>query len=132
MSRAEKTVLIVDDEPFIRQSFTDYFEDRLWTAMSAPSGEDALIILDKESPMCAIVDIRMGRMDGNAFILEAYKKKPHMAFAICTGSPEYDIPKDVRKLPYVSEHVFNKPVMDIGKLETELLRLINRIEKERT
>lgn len=131
MYKASKTVLIVDDEPFIRQSFIDYFEDRLWSPMAAQSGEEALIVLDRETPQCAIVDIRLGNMDGNDFIREAYKKRPQMAFVVCTGSPEYGIPEDVRKLPYVSEHIFTKPVTDIGKLEAELLHLITRIEKER-
>ena len=132
MYKASKTVLIVDDELFIRQSFIDYFEDRLWFPMAAQSGEEALTILDKESPRCAIVDIRLGNMDGNDFIREAYKKRPQMAFVICTGSPEYDIPEDIRKIPCVSEYIFTKPVTDIGRLEAELLQLITRIEKERT
>jgi DNA-binding NtrC family response regulator len=130
MSSMRKTVLIVDDEVYIRQSFFDYFEDRLWLPVVAQSGEEALSILDKESPHCAIVDIRMGNMDGNAFIREAHRKRPQMAFVICTGSPEYKIPDDVRKLPGVSECVFTKPVMDITALEAELLYLIAELKKK--
>ncbi len=42
MNEPIKTVLIVDDETFIRQSFVDYFEDHLWETIEATSGEHAL------------------------------------------------------------------------------------------
>lgn len=131
MKELTKTVLIVDDEIIIRQSFMDYFEDRLWRVLEADSGEQALEIMEKESPQAAIVDIRLGGMDGNAFIRDAYRKKPKTAFVICTGSPEYDLPADLQKLPGVSGHVFRKPVTDMAKLEGDLLRLLINSEKRR-
>ncbi len=131
MNEPIKTVLIVDDETFIRQSFSDYFEDHLWQTLQAESGEQAMEILEKESPEGAVVDIRLGGMDGDDFIRKAYKKKPKMAFVICTGSPEYDVPADLLKLPCVSNHLFRKPVTDMTELEMELLLLIAGINKEK-
>ncbi len=128
MTESMKTILIVDDETFIRQSFADYFEDHLWRPLQAESGERALEILEKESPGGAIVDIRMGGMDGNAFIREAHEKNPTMVFVICTGSPEYDVPVDLRKRARVSSHLFRKPVADMGELEKEIRRLISDAE----
>ncbi|MCF8128160.1 MAG: hypothetical protein K9N10_06575 [Deltaproteobacteria bacterium] len=87
-------------------------------------------ILEKESPHGVIVDIRMGGMDGNTFIREAVLKKPKTAFVICTGSPEYDIPADLLKLPGVSNHIFKKPVTHMAGLEEDLLRLIADLEVE--
>lgn len=125
MRKSTKTVLIVDDEINIRQSFADYFEDKLWHTLQAESGEQALAMLEKESPDCAIVDIRMGGMDGDTFIREASGKWPKMAFVVCTGSPEYvDIPADLRKLTSVSHHVFRKPMTNMAELEEEFLQLI--------
>ena len=131
MNESIKTVLIVDDEAFIRQSFFDYFEDRLWRPLQAESGEKALEIMEKESPHGAIVDIRMRGMDGNAFIRKALLKRPETAFIICTGSPEYDIPADLLNLTGVSGHIFKKPVTDLAGLEEELLRLITEIVAKR-
>jgi DNA-binding NtrC family response regulator len=124
MAETNRTILIVDDEASVRQSFYDYFEDRLWRPLQAESGERALEILEQESPCCVIVDIRMGGMDGNTFIREAVLKKPETAFVICTGSPEYDIPADLLKLPGVSNHIFKKPVTQMKKLEDAFLRPI--------
>ena len=124
MSKFPQSVLIVDDEESIRQSFVDYFEDRLWRTLQGESGEQALELLGTESPDGAIVDIRLGGMDGNAFIRAAHGKKPNMVFVICTGSPLYIVPDDLLSLPSVSKHLFKKPVSDITEMETELLRLI--------
>jgi len=131
LSESIKTVLIVDDEVFIRQSLVDYFEDHLWRPLQAESGELALELLEEESPDGAVVDIRLRGMDGNAFICEAHRKKPKMAFVIYTGSPEYDVPADLLKLPGVSGHVFRKPVTDMAELEKDLLRLITNIEAKK-
>ena len=130
MEETNKTILIVDDEAAVRQSFYDYFEDRLWRPRQAESGEQALEILERESPRGVIVDIRMGGMDGNAFIREAIIKRPKAAFVICTGSPEYDIPADLLTFPGVSEQIFKKPVTDMARLEEDLLRLIADGEEE--
>ncbi len=125
MHQLVKTVLFVDDETYIRQSFADYFEDKQWLTLQADSGERGLEILEKEVPQCAVVDIRMGGIDGNAFIRAALKKMPHLVFVICTGSPEYDIPEDLSKHPNVSEHLFRKPVTDMLRLEAVIIKLLN-------
>lgn len=130
MSESRKSVLIVDDEASIRQSFTDYFEDRLWRTSWAESGEQALEILEKESPDATIVDIRLGGMDGDTFIREACRNNFKMVFVICTGSPEYIIPADLQKMNGVSHHLFRKPVTDMDEIEKELLRSIQNIDMD--
>jgi DNA-binding response OmpR family regulator len=126
-----KTILILDDEKAVRESFADYFEDHHWRSLQAKSGEQALALLEKESPDGAIVDIRLGGMDGNAFIREAHVTNPKLVFVISTGSPEYEVPTDLLKLPCVSKHVFKKPVTDIAELEMDILRLIKNMEAKR-
>ena len=124
MSKSMKTILFVDDEVNIRQSFADYFEDNNWQTLQAESGEDALEILKDVSPDAAVVDIRMGGMDGDLFIRKALKEQAKTGFVICTGSPEYRIPADLIKSPYVSGFLFRKPVTNMDTLEKELLRII--------
>lgn len=123
MDDATKTILIVDDEVYIRQSLADFFEDRLWQTLPTESGEQALEVLERESAQAAIVDIRMGGMNGDQFIRRASEKYPDMAFVICTGSPEYYLPRDLQELPCVSNRVFRKPVANLAELEAELMSL---------
>jgi two-component system, OmpR family, response regulator len=109
----------------------DFFEDRLWRPLGAESGEQALGLLEEESPHGAIVDIRLGEMNGNDFISAAYQRKPGTAFVICTGSPEYTLPADLKHLPGISSRVFRKPVTDMATVENDLLRLIKKIEAKK-
>ena len=117
MEQIKKSILIVDDETYIRQSFIDYFEDRHWLVFDTESGESALELLKTQACSAAIVDIRMTGMDGEGFIRSASEKYPDMVFAICTGSPEYQTSEDILRLPNVANQVFGKPVIDMDKLE---------------
>lgn len=119
-----KTILVLDDEAAVRQSFVDYFEDLLWNPLQAESAEEALEILQTEQPEAAIVDVRLPGMDGNDFIRQASEKHPALKFLICTGSPEYHIPEDIKKIKNVSNCLFKKPVSDLVELEKEVNRMI--------
>lgn len=123
-STTKKKVLILDDEVSIRQSLADYFEDNLWHTLEAESCEEAKLLLEKESPDCAIVDIRLQDRGGDIFIRDICKQKKEIAFVICTGSPIYNVPDDLQTIPYVSKRVFRKPIFDMAELEKELLDLI--------
>ncbi len=122
-----KTILILDDEQAIRQSFTDCFEDRLWRPVQAESAEEALTLLEKEQPMAGIIDVRLPGMDGNEFIREVCRRNISMAFIICTGSPEYVVPPDLLILPFVSNRLFRKPITDMAELEKEILQIMKKI-----
>lgn len=117
MEQIKNSILIVDDELYIRQSFIDFFEDRDWLVFDAESGENALELLKTQISSAAIVDIRMTGMDGETFIRNASKKYPDMIFVICTGSPEYEPAEDIRQCPNVAAQVFGKPVTNIDTLE---------------
>lgn len=127
MSESVKTILFVDDEVYIRQSFADYFEDNNWNTIQAESGEKALELLEHVAPDGAVVDIRMGGMDGDVFIRKILEKKSGIGFVICTGSPEYNIPEDLLVQPAVSNSLFRKPVTDMEELEKELLQVIENL-----
>ena len=124
MDKKRKTILIVDDEPSIRQSFADYFEDHQWQTFIAENGEHALKILENESPQAAIIDIRLKGINGHTLIQKIYNFNPNMVFIICTGSPEYEYPENLDAFKSVSAHIFRKPVVNMAEMEQELLRLM--------
>lgn len=128
MEQIKKSILIVDDEIYIRQSFIDYFEDRDWLVFDADSGEAALERLKIQTCSAAIVDIRMTGMNGETFIKKASKKYPDMIFIICTGSPEYETSEDIRRLPNAADQVFRKPVTYIEKLENTIKEMLGSVD----
>ena len=125
-----KTILILDDEQAVRQSFSDYFEDHLWHPIQAESAEDALLLLQSDQPEAAIIDVRLPGMDGTEFIREVCKRHLTFACVICTGSPEFEMPDDLFDLKFVSNRVFKKPVSDLDELENEVSRILELISDE--
>lgn len=130
MTPEQRTVLVLDDEKVVRESLVDYFEDSGWRALPATSAEAALEILGRERVDGALVDMRLPGMSGDAFIREAHRLWPGMAFVVVTGSPELCPSGGSRELaeglPGTSGKIFEKPIEDLGELEAELARQIDQ------
>lgn len=128
MTAEQRTVLVLDDEKVVRESLVDYFEDSGWRVLPAVSAELGLEILGRERVDGALVDMRLPGMSGDAFIREAHRLRPGMAFVVVTGSPELCPSGGSRELaeglPGTSGRIFEKPIQDLEELETELWRQI--------
>lgn len=76
-----KTILVVDDEPDLREILKDEFEYSGALVLEASNGKSALEIVQKNEVDCIVSDIRMPGGDG-IFLLKAVKslnpKKPSM------------------------------------------------------
>ncbi|WP_448514525.1 response regulator transcription factor [Parathermosynechococcus lividus] len=71
------TLLLVDDEPGLREAVTAYLEDSGFEVTAVPSGEAALDYLQHHVPDLIITDVMMPQMDGYAF-LEQVRQQPHL------------------------------------------------------
>ena len=59
-------LLVVDDEPDIRDSLAEFFEDEGFVVDRAANGREALTFMQSEElPRVVILDLRMPVMDGN-------------------------------------------------------------------
>ena len=72
-----RAVLVVDDDEAIRGIIVDALRLEGREVMTAADGEDALVLLTSAgtSPAVILLDTRMPRMDGPAF-LRAYRQLP--------------------------------------------------------
>lgn len=123
-----QTILILDDEKAVRESFSDYFEDRLWQIIQAESAEKALKQLEDNCVDAAVVDVRLPGMDGNEFIKKACLLKQKITFAVCSGSPEYTIPPDLLSFPCVCNRLFKKPVNNFAQMEEDILTVMDQLK----
>ncbi len=115
-----KKILIIDDEPILRECFIDFFnEDEIWQPLQAKNGLEALKIVENESPDFVIIDLHMAEMDGVSFIHKVNKKNKKMVCFISTGSLEYEIPEELKKYTCLSSHILRKPI-DFSELENFL------------
>ncbi len=60
----QRTVLVVDDEPAIRDLIVAVLEEEGYRALGAGSGRRALELLPVEQPDLVLMDIMMPEMDG--------------------------------------------------------------------
>lgn len=62
---ARGSVLIVEDDPALRELYADVLRDEGWLVQQAGDGLEALDLLAAGTPPCVVVlDLRMPRMDG--------------------------------------------------------------------
>jgi signal transduction histidine kinase len=79
-------VLLVDDEPTIRDVLAAHLEDSGYDVAAAANGYDALAVLDAgRVPDILITDLSMPGMDGLAVIRSARERRPGLPAILLTG-----------------------------------------------
>ena len=59
-----KKILVVDDESDVVAYLTTFFQDQGYSTVSAPDGEAALAVLERERPDLVILDLIMPETSG--------------------------------------------------------------------
>jgi len=118
-------VLVVDDEPSIRNSLVEFLEDCQFDVTAADSAESALDAIERTTIDVALVDIRLPKLDGDSFIVKAHEQFPDMRFLIHTGSVEYKLSEELKRFGVTHEHVFLKPQMDLAVFEKAICELMS-------
>ena len=60
----EPTLLIVEDEPHLRELYRSEFSEDGFQVLMASNGEEAIAVLEKTLPDVIVLDIQMPEMDG--------------------------------------------------------------------
>ncbi len=97
MERAEdKTILVVDDEPNIREYLRMVLEDAGFKVVVAGDGEEALEIIKKTKPDFISLDLIMPRKSGHKLLYELNKDKElsRIPVLIVTAHAKDDLGKE--------------------------------------
>jgi CheY-like chemotaxis protein len=78
-------VLIVEDEPTIRETATQMLENVGYEVLAARDGLDGLHALSKSLPDVIISDLNMPRMSGCEFLAVVRQRFPHIATIAMSG-----------------------------------------------
>src|SRR5579885_1306 len=83
----ERPILVVDDDPGIRQTIADLLAEEGYLVTSAADGIDALDKLGAALPALILLDIAMPRMDGYAFSEELERRglRPSIPVLVLTA-----------------------------------------------
>ena len=103
------SVLLVDDDPSIRNLLSMELEEAGFEARLAEDGIDGLMKLRDELPNVIISDLQMPRMSGIEFISVLRQRFPSIPVIVLTGSIQRELPEEVRPDRWFRESVQQVP-----------------------
>jgi len=91
--RGTGTVLIVDDEPVVREVAQGMLERAGLKVMTAEDGREALVVFGDHSDEidCVILDLTMPHLDGEETFRELRKIRPDLAVILASGYNQQDV-----------------------------------------
>ena len=100
----QKSVLIVDDDPDIRDILEEVFHDQGFSVLTASNGEVAIRALLTARPDVIVLDIHMPIMDGVAFAV-AYQEcpGPHAPIVVFSSAAETQRVRDIHPASTVTK-----------------------------
>ncbi len=99
-AQAGPTILVVDDDPQVRDLAVVMLEDTGFTVLEASSGEEALDVLATHPEIRLLfTDVRMPGMDGMELADRATGLHPGLKVVLTTGYVARRLPADVPVVP---------------------------------
>ena len=85
MSDEKTKILLVDDEPLVRDELGGLLEDEGYEVITGADGEEGLQLFRSEGPDMVITDVRMPRRDGLSVALTIRQEGPGVPVSVITG-----------------------------------------------
>jgi DNA-binding NtrC family response regulator len=122
-STSEPLVLVVEDEPRLREMLLKALPDMGFTAVGAASAEQALRAIRDQPCAIAILDLNLPGMGGMELFEKLHAEQPDMPVIILTGYGDLDAARQAIRLDVVD--FLTKPC-PLGELEAALDRAKRR------
>jgi signal transduction histidine kinase len=120
----EQRILLVDDEEGIRKVLGLSLADMGYEVFSAGSGEEALKLFRKKSPLIVLTDIKMPGIDGIQVLQRIKEESPDTEVIMITGHGDMELA--IQSLKYDATDFVTKPIND-DALEIALKRANDKI-----
>ena len=121
-------ILVIDDEPLVRESIAIYLEDSGYNVIEAVDGKQGIELFCEFSPDVVLCDLRMPEMDGLEVLKTLTGLAPDTPIIIVSGAGQiHDVVEALRlgALDYIV-----KPVTDMAVLENAVVNALRRHELE--
>ena len=120
----EKTILLVDDEPDIRDVLSLSLADMGYHVYEAENGVEALRIFRDMQPSMVMTDIKMPGMDGIELLQNVKLENPETEVIMITGHGDMDLA--IRSLKNQATDFITKPI-NVDALEIAVQRTKEKI-----
>jgi heterodisulfide reductase subunit A len=94
---SEKTILVVDDEPIVRESIRDWLKEAGYNVMTAETGEEAIKLLDKYDISILVIDVRLPGRTGISVLKDVKASKPQIKSIVITAYPSEELSEEAKK-----------------------------------
>jgi DNA-binding NtrC family response regulator len=123
----KKPILIVDDEPIVRESISDWLKDAGYQVATAETGEQALEMIAKEDFSVIILDVRLPGKTGIKVLKEVKGLKPEIKSIIITAYPSGELAREAMELGAVDYLI--KPI-EVNGLERLIRETLVKVETD--
>ncbi|MCP4757060.1 MAG: response regulator [Proteobacteria bacterium] len=123
---SNRTLLTIDDEPYVRESIAAYFEDLGFQVLQAENGRLGLDLFRNEKPDIILVDLKMPGMSGLEVLETVVRESPDTPIIIVSGQGVMDDAIEALKLnawDYVT-----KPIREMLEIEHAVSKALAHAE----
>lgn len=124
-SKETLSILVIDDEKVVRESFRYFLEDNDYRVFEAENGKSGLEIFNRESPDVVLVDLRMPEVDGLEVLGTITQTSPDTPVIIVSGTGQ--ISDSVEALHLGAWDYILKPVSDLTILQYAIDKALERV-----
>jgi PAS domain S-box-containing protein len=123
---SQRSILIIEDEEFIRLTVADHLKDNGHHVDEAASGEEGLRLLDVARHETVLLDLRLGDMDGHSILAGIREKSAEIPVIIVSGAGDmHDVIKALRA---GASDFLTKPILDFALLDLALEKAWERLD----
>jgi CheY-like chemotaxis protein len=114
------SVLLVDDDPSIREILSEQLEEAGFKAQQAEDGIEGLVKLRNELPKVIISDLMMPRMSGIEFVSVVRRRFPFIPVIVLSGSIPIEFSQEIKPDCWFEKSMLRFP---------ELLQTVNYLAR---
>ncbi len=118
MDNSELTILVIDDEAFVRETISDYLSDSGFGILGAGDGAEGLEVFRSEQPDAVLVDLNMPKVDGFEVLKAVSAESPDTPIIVVSGAGL--IQDAINAVRLGAWDFVTKPIVDLNILEHAL------------